>query len=51
MGVCQGIRSKRQLRQALEGTQVEDTIPGDVRGLGKKIRAALNLICTTSVWD
>lgn len=29
-------RSKLQLRQALEGLQVEDTIPSDVRGMGKK---------------
>nr|WP_232245869.1 hypothetical protein [Delftia acidovorans] len=25
-----------QLRQALEGAQVEDTIPGDLRGKGKR---------------
>ena len=30
------IRSKLQLRQAFEGVEVEDTIPGDLRGMGKR---------------
>lgn len=35
-GACPGLRSKLQLRQTLEGAQVEDTIPGDLRGMGKR---------------
>ena len=35
-GACPGLRPKLQLRQALEGAQVEDTIAGDLRGMGKR---------------
>lgn len=35
-GACPGLRSKLQLRKALEGAQVEDTIPGNLRGVGKR---------------
>lgn len=48
-GACPGLLSKLQLRKALECDQMEGTIPGDLRGLVKKIQASLDFIHTISL--
>ena len=37
-GACPDIRSRLQLRQALECAQEEDAIPSDLRGMGERSR-------------
>ncbi|MGC8073753.1 hypothetical protein ACP3W1_24650, partial [Salmonella enterica] len=49
--VASGKHRAQDFAARTEGAQVEDTIPGDLRGMGEKIQAALDFIRTISLWD